>query len=204
MASDILQPFPGQKLGGGHAQELSDAAFGFWIYIMSDCILFAALFATFVVLSGNDAGGPSGKQLFDLPYTFGETMCLLCSSTSYGFASLAAQKGGRRAVAWWLLVTFVLGLAFVGMELNEFLGMVAAGNGPDRSGFLSGFFTLVGTHGTHVTVGLLWIAIMVGQIMAKGLTEKVRSRLLRLGMFWHFLDIVWIGVFTIVYLRGVV
>lgn len=204
MTTDIFHHYALPHAEETHSEGLANAAFGFWIYIMSDCILFAALFATFVVLGGNYAGGPSGKTLFDLAYTLGETMCLLCSSISFGFATLAMQKGGKNAVVVSLVVTLLLGLAFVGMEVNEFHGLVAAGNGPERSGFLSGFFTLVATHGAHVTVGLVWIAIMMAQVWVKGLTARVRSRLMRLGLFWHFLDIVWIGVFTIVYLRGVI
>jgi cytochrome o ubiquinol oxidase subunit 3 len=204
MTTNILDgsSFPAEE--HEHSDTVANTAFGFWIYLMSDCILFAALFATFVVLSHSYAGGPSGKDLFDLPYTLGETMCLLFSSVTYGFAMLAMHKLDRRQVVGWLVVTFLLGLGFIGMEINEFHQMVLQGNGPDRSGFLSAFFTLVGTHGAHVTLGLIWMAVMMAQVMAKGLTTRVRSRLLRLSMFWHFLDIVWIGVFTVVYLNGVI
>ena len=177
--------------------------FGFWIYLMSDLILFAALFATFGVLSGSYAGGPTGKDLFDLPYTFGETLFLLFSSAMCGLAMLAVHRGRRRLVLGGFALTFLLGLGFVSMEINEFYSMAAAGNGPERSAFLSAFFTLVGTHGTHVSFGLLWMAIMMGQVARKGLTTSVRSRLMRLSMFWHFLDIVWIGIFTFVYLMEV-
>ena len=187
---------------GGH-DAVSNATFGFWLYIMTDCILFASVFATFAVLSQNYAGGPTGKDLFDLPYVFVETMFLLFSSVTYGFAVLAMNRGARRAVVAWLCITFLLGLGFIGMEVSEFTRMILAGHGPDRSGFLSAFFTLVGTHGTHVTFGLIWMAVMIGQVMTKGLTTQVRSRLMRLSMFWHFLDVIWIGVFTIVYLMGV-
>jgi cytochrome o ubiquinol oxidase subunit III len=186
-----------------HPDSAATAAFGFWVYIMSDCVLFAALFATFLVLQNNYAGGPTGKELFDLPYTLGETLLLLCSSMTYGFAVLAMPKASERQIIAWLLVTFLLGLGFVGMEINEFHRMILAGDGPDRSGFLSGFFALVATHGTHVTVGLVWMIVMMAQLATKGLTASVRSRLMRLSMFWHFLDIVWIGVFTVVYLNGV-
>jgi cytochrome o ubiquinol oxidase subunit 3 len=181
----------------------ADAAYGFWVYLMSDCVLFTALFATFVVLSRNYAGGPTGKDFINLRYTFVETMFLLSSSVSYGFAMLGLLKHSRKQVASWLVVTMLLGLGFIGMEINEFYHLVQAGNGPERSGFLSAFFALVGTHGTHVTLGLIWMAVMLAQVMLKGLTPRVRSRLLRLSMFWHFLDIVWIGVFTVVYLIGV-
>ncbi|HKK13043.1 MAG TPA: cytochrome o ubiquinol oxidase subunit III [Gammaproteobacteria bacterium] len=187
----------------GHSETVDRAAFGFWLYIMSDCVLFAALFATFAVLSRNYAGGPTGHSLFDLRYTLGETLCLLVSSVTYGFAMLAVHRGSRRQVLAWLAMTFLLGLGFVGMEIHEFHHMVAIGAGPDRSGFLSAFFTLVGTHGAHVTAGLIWMLVMMAQVLGKGLTLPVQSRLMRLSMFWHFLDIVWIGVFTVVYLMGV-
>ena len=177
-------------------------AFGFWIYLMSDLILFAALFATYAVLRHADAGGPNGRALFDLRHVFIETMLLLCSSGCYGLATLAMHRRRRQAVLGWLLPTFLLGLGFVVMEIHEFRGMILAGHGPDRSAFLSAFFTLVGTHGTHVSIGLVWMLVMGLQVMTKGLTAPVQSRLLCLGMFWHFLDIVWIGVFTIVYLTG--
>jgi len=177
--------------------------FGFWIYLMSDLILFATLFATFAVLGRNFAGGPTGKELFDLPYLLGETLFLLCSSVTYGLVMLAVPDGKKKWVLIGLAVTFLLGLGFVTMEINEFYGMIAGGFGPDRSAFLSSFFTLVGTHGTHVTFGLIWMATMMVQVAVKGLISPVQSRLMRLGMFWHFLDIIWIGIFSIVYLMGV-
>jgi cytochrome o ubiquinol oxidase subunit 3 len=178
--------------------------FGFWIYLMSDLIIFATLFATFIVLGHNYAGGPTGKELFDLRYTLGETMFLLFSTVAYGMVMLAVHAGKKKAVLIGLAVTFLLGLGFVLMEIYEFYGLVAAGHGPDRSAFLSSFFTLVGTHGTHVTFGLIWMATLIGQVAVKGLTSPVQSRLTRLSMFWHFLDIIWIGIFSIVYLMGVV
>ena len=186
-----------------HPNTVENQAFGFWLYLMSDLILFSTIFATFIVLSRNYAGGPTGKDLFDLPYLFVETMFLLFSSAACGIAVLAMRREKKGATLAWFIVTFFLGLGFISMEVNEFYHMIIAGNGPDRSGFLSGFFTLVGTHGAHVSTGLLWMAVMMGQIVVKGLTTPVQSRLLRLSMFWHFLDIVWVGVFTIVYLRGV-
>ncbi len=187
----------------GHHDALSNKAFGFWLYIMSDLVLFAAIFATYIVLSHNYAGGPTGKDLFHLPYVFGETLLLLFSSATYGLAMLAINENNSNKVLTWLTVTFLLGLGFVAMEINEFYGMILEGNGPDRSGFLSAFFTLVGTHGAHVICGLIWMAVMAGQVIRKGLTEPVQSRLLCLSIFWHFLDIVWVGVFTVVYLTGV-
>jgi cytochrome o ubiquinol oxidase subunit 3 len=187
----------------GAAEAFEQRAFGFWLYLMSDAIIFALLFATYAVMVGNTAGGPNGQALFSLSHAFGETMMLLVSSITFGFATAAMMAGNRRALIGWLLVTFVLGLVFVGMEISEFSGMVEVGAGPDRSGFLSAFFTLVGTHGLHVSAGLIWILVMAAQVTIKGLTPPVVSRLSRLGLFWHFLDIVWIGIFSVVYLPGV-
>ncbi len=181
-------------------EQSAEKAFGFWVYLMTDAVIFALLFATFVVMSTGTAGGPTGKDLFSLPRTFGETMLLLASSTTFGLATVAKTK---RVVVRWLLLTILLGLGFVGLEVLEFTGMISRGAGPDRSGYLSAFFTLVGTHGLHVSIGMVCIAVVIGQIVVKGLTEPVSSRLLRLGMFWHFLDIVWIGIFSVVYLPGV-
>ena len=178
-------------------------AFGFWLYLMSDAIIFALLFATYAVMIDGTAGGPTGKDLFDLTHTFAETMLLLFSSITFGFATVAMKDGKKAGVLAWLFVTFLLGLGFVGLEIREFTGMVQAGAGPDRSGFLSAFFTLVGTHGLHVSFGLVWILIMASQVAVKGLTVPVTSRLTRLGLFWHFLDIVWIGIFSVVYLPGI-
>jgi len=185
-----------------HPDAVANHAFGFWLYLMTDLVLFAAIFAAFAVLSRSYAGGPTGKELFDLPYTFGETMFLLFSSVTYGMAVLAMYRGRKNSVLTWLCVTFLLGIGFISMEVNEFYHMILGGNGPQRSGFLSAFFTLVGTHGIHVIFGLIWMATMAGQVVIKGLTVPVQSRLMRLSMFWHFLDIVWIGVFTVVYLMG--
>jgi cytochrome o ubiquinol oxidase subunit 3 len=178
-------------------------AFGFWLYLMSDAIIFSLLFATYAVMARNNAGGPTANMLFSLPNAFTETMLLLFSSITFGLATLAMKSGEKQRMLSWLLVTFLLGLGFVGLEIREFHGMVRAGAGPDRSGFLSAFFTLVGTHGLHVTFGLIWILIMTSQVVIKGLTVPVTSRFLRLGMFWHFLDIVWIGIFSVVYLPGI-
>jgi cytochrome o ubiquinol oxidase subunit 3 len=187
-----------------HPDTVAMQTFGFWLYLMSDLIIFATLFATFAVFSRSYAGGPTGKQLFDLHYTLGETLFLLCSSVAYGLVMLAVHRGKKKWVLLGLVVTFLLGLGFVSMEIYEFYGLVAAGHGPDRSAFLSSFFTLVGTHGTHVTFGLIWMAVMMGQVAVKGLSTPVQSRLMRLSMFWHFLDLIWIGIFSIVYLMGVV
>lgn len=186
-----------------HADTVGNQVFGFWLYIMSDLVLFGTLFATFAVLGHNYAGGPTARDLFHLPDVFAETMFLLVSSATYGLAMLALSRQKKGWVLGWLVVTFLFGLGFLGLEINEFLHLVAAGHGPQRSAFLSSFFTLVGTHGSHVACGLTWMLVMMGQVVAKGLTSPVQSRLMRLSIFWHFLDIVWVGVFTIVYLMGV-
>jgi cytochrome o ubiquinol oxidase subunit 3 len=180
-----------------------EKAFGFWLYLMSDAIIFALLFATYVIMAPNHAGGPTGKTLFNLSRTFAETMLLLCSSITFGFATVAMRMGRQPVMLTWLAATLVLGAGFVALEISEFTGMYEQGAGPQRSGFLSAFFTLVGTHGLHVSMGLTWIVILTIQVLVKGLTEPVTSRLFRLGLFWHFLDIVWIGIFSIVYLPGV-
>ena len=187
---------------GGESDVHEQRTLGFWIYLMTDAVIFALLFMTYGVMVGGTAGGPSGRDLFNLENTAIETALLLVSSTTFGFATIASQAGRRGAVAGWLVVTFLLGAGFVVLEVREFLGLIAAGAGPDRSGFLSAFFTLVGTHGVHVSVGLLWIVILGLQVMAKGLGAPVVSRLYRLGLFWHFLDIAWVGIFSIVYLPG--
>ncbi|MDQ8726676.1 cytochrome o ubiquinol oxidase subunit III [Bradyrhizobium sp. LHD-71] len=177
-------------------------AFGFWLYLMSDAIIFALLFATYVVMSADAEGRQTARSLFSLSHVSGETLLLLCSSLTFGFAALAMHSVKRGAVLWWLLVTFALGLGFLAMEIIEFRGMAQVGAGPDRSGFLSAFFALVGTHGLHVAFGLVWILILASQVIIKGLTPPVTSRLFRLGLFWHFLDIVWVGIFSVVYLPG--
>ncbi len=177
--------------------------FGFWLYLMSDLIIFATLFASYVVLARNYAGGPTGKDLFEIPYVLGETLLLLFSSVAYGLVMVAVHNGMKKWVLIGLVVTFLLGFGFVLMEVVEFHSLIVNGHGPSRSAFLSSYFTLVGTHGTHVTFGLIWMAVMVAQVALKGLTSAVQSRLMRLSMFWHFLDIVWIGIFSIVYLMGV-
>lgn len=179
-------------------------ALGFWIYIMSDCLIFAALFATFGVLGGNYAGGPTPKQLFDLPLAAVNTSMLLLSSITYGFAMLAVQDGRVGRTQAWLIVTALFGLAFVGIEVSKFRGMILEGATPERSAFLSSFFTLVSTHGLHVSFGILWMVTLMVQVGQRGLTAANVRRLQCLSMFWHFLDIVWIGVFTFVYLMGVV
>ncbi len=179
-----------------------NTVFGFWIYLMSDCLLFASLFAGFAVLSRNVAGGPSGKEIFDLKYVAIETAALLFSSITYGMAMIGSLKRNSTKVLLWLAVTAAFGLVFIGMEINEFRHLIEEGNGPGRSAFLSAFFSLVGTHGIHVTSGLLWLFVLMWQVMTKGVTDTNRTRLMCLSLFWHFLDIVWICVFTVVYLMG--
>ena len=176
---------------------------GFWIYLMTDCVLFATLFATFAVLRTSTAGGPDGQELFNLPFVLLETLLLLTSSFTCGMATLAAYRGDKSQAVNWLGFTVALGLAFLAMELSEFWHLALEGNGWQRSGFLSAFFTLVGTHGLHISVGLLWILVIIVQIMRRGFSEGVLRRLTLVGMFWHFLDVIWIFIFTIVYLMGV-
>lgn len=186
------------------AETHEQRALGFWLYLMGDAVIFALLFATYAIMIPGTAGGPTGRDLFDLNNAALETTLLLVSSMTFGFASLTARTGNRGAVLAWLAITFLLGASFVFLEVREFAGLIAKGAGPDRSGFLSAFFTLVGTHGVHVTMGLLWIVVLSGQVALKGLTLPVTSRLFRLGLFWHFLDIAWVGIFSIVYLPGLV
>jgi cytochrome o ubiquinol oxidase subunit 3 len=174
--------------------------YGFWLFLLSDIIIFAVLFAAYGVLSGETNGGPRGAEIFDKLNVFIETGCLLASSVTCGFASLAVQRRARFAAYFWMIATFVLGIAFLSLERAEFTAMLASGNGPTRSAFLSAFFTLVGTHGLHVTLGLIWLVIMLLQLATIGLSPRVRSRFFCFGLFWHALDIVWVGVFTIVYL----
>ncbi|WP_241574218.1 cytochrome o ubiquinol oxidase subunit III [Rosenbergiella nectarea] len=187
----------------GHHDAGANKIFGFWIYLMSDCIIFATLFATYAVMVNNTAGGPAGRDIFELPYVLGETALLLLSSITYGMAVISMNKGSKGAVNAWLLLTFICGLGFIGMEINEFHHLISEGFGPQRSGFLSAFFTLVGTHGLHVTCGLIWMLVLMFQIATRGLTATNRTRIMCLSLFWHFLDVVWICVFTIVYLMGV-
>jgi len=176
--------------------------FGFWAYIMTDCLLFASLFATYAVLHGNTAGGESGRDLFSLPYILVETFALLTSSFTCGLAMLAANRHAKRQTALWLGITFALGLVFLVMELTEFGRLAREGNGWQRSGFLSSYFTLVGTHGLHITIGLVWMAALASRVWLKGFTRATLRRLSMFSLFWRFLDIVWIFIFTIVYMLG--
>ena len=176
------------------------AGFGFWLFLLSDIIIFAALFAAYAVLSRSTAGGPSAAELFDKRHVFLETMCLLASSVTCGLGSLALLRTDARALYGWMAITWVLGACFLTMEGREFASMVAAGAGPSHSAFLSAFFTLVGTHGLHVTLGLVWLVVMLLQVATLGFQPMVGRRFFCFALFWHALDIVWIGVFTIVYL----
>jgi cytochrome o ubiquinol oxidase subunit III len=176
--------------------------FGFWVYLMTDLIMFAALFATFAVLRGSTFGGPSLGSLLDLNGAFAETLILLTSSFTCGLAMLAVERGKKFAAIGAFLATFVLGVTFLVLELREFAALAAAGNTPQSNAAMSAFFTLVGTHGLHITIGLLWMAIALVMLARRGLTPHTTSNLQRLALFWHFLDIIWIFIFTIVYLMS--
>ncbi len=199
---------PGINLGAHHDEAHDQAetpVFGFWVFLMSDLIIFGLLFATYVTMANpmGLAGGPGPKDAFDLGSVFAQTMILLTSSLTFGVASLAMRhEQGRFHIALWLCITLALGLAFLTLEARDFSNMVSMGAVPSRSGFLSSFWGLVPLHGLHVSVGCLWIVIMLVQMRAFGMIPLVKTRLLRLGLFWHFLDLVWIGIFTIVYLAG--
>ena len=186
----------------GHAHPGGGVLLGFWIYLMSDALLFATVFATFGVLSSSFAGGPRPQALFNLGLIAVNTAVLLVSALTCGLAMIAMQAGRLSQVRLWLVLTALLGAAFVGIELSEFHHMIAEGATPQRSGYLSAFFTLVSTHGLHVTVGVIWIVVMLVQLAQRGLHEENRRSLLCLSLFWHFLDVIWIGVFTFVYLVG--
>lgn len=176
--------------------------FGFWVYLMTDVVLFASLFATFAVLRNNTFGGPSGAELFSLPFVLKETLVLLTSSFTCGLALVAAQRGHIKAVLAGFGATFALGVTFLALELSEFARLAHDGHSWQASGFMSSFFTLVGTHGLHITIGLIWMLVMMGQLMRRGLGRHTIRRLSMLGLFWHFLDIIWIFIFSIVYLTG--
>ena len=188
-----------------HVEQEADekASFGFWTYILTDCLLFATLFATFAVLRPATYGGPGPRELFSLPYVLAETMLLLTSSFTFGMAMLGRQAASPSRVLPWMLVTYALGLGFVVLEVREFVHLIAEGHGPQANAFLSGFFGLVGTHGLHVSCGLVWMGLMMVQVWKRGLTPAVSRKLFNLSLFWHFLDIIWIFVFTFVYLLGV-
>ena len=176
--------------------------FGFWIFLLSDIVMFSAFFSSYAVLSGNTAGGPSGKDLFSLRNVAIETACLLLSSFTCGIASIGARAHSGLIYYGGLAVTFVFGAAFLILEVHEFTGLIAQGAGPTRSAFLTAFFTLVGCHGLHVTLGLLWLLTMMAQVFAKGYRADILRRILCFSLFWHALDIIWVALFTVVYLMG--
>ncbi len=199
---------PGLNLGDMH-EEASDACesfvFGFWVFMMSDLIIFALLFATYIVLFGGMAGGPGPHELFEIKSAFLETMLLLASSFTFGMASLSLKyRQSTGQLIGWLVLTLALGLTFVGLELHDFYLMADKGGVPSRSGFLSAFYALVSLHGLHVTGACLWLLVLLGQMAVHGLDTGVKTGLLRLGILWHFLDIIWIGIFSVVYLGGLV
>ncbi len=176
---------------------------GFWLYLMTDCILFAILFATFAVLRTGTADGPAGADIFQMPVVLAETLILLASSFTCGLALIALKQGSVKWLLGWLAVTYVLGVAFLTIELTEFGTLIGEGHSWAASAFLSAFFTLVGTHGLHIFVGLLWLIVLVFMIATKGLRPKTIRQLGLFALFWHFLDLVWIFIFTVVYLMGV-
>lgn len=182
----------------------SNNIFGFWVYLMSDCVLFATLFATYAVLAPNVFGGPSGKELFNLEFILIGTFLLLFSSFTCGLAIIASYKKAAKETIFWFFVTFLLGLSFVIMEIYEFSHLIHNDHGPQSSAFLSIFFTLVGTHGFHVTCGLVWLIILMIQIKKYGFSHMTKDKITCFGLFWHFLDLIWIFVFTIVYLMGAI
>ena len=181
----------------------SKTVFGFWVYLMTDCVLFASLFAVYAVLHASTFGGPAGADIFNMPHVLVETLILLTSSFTCGLGMIFLGRESRWGVVVCFTLTFLLGLSFLVLELSEFNQLLALGHSWQASAFLSAFFTLVGTHGLHIAAGLLWIAVMIGQIIRKGLTDGVKRRFALLSMFWHFLDLIWIFIFTIVYLMGV-
>jgi cytochrome o ubiquinol oxidase subunit III len=188
-----------------HEREANDRVqFGFWVYLMTDLLMFAVLFAVYAVLNGNTAGGPSGRELFSLPLALAETLILLTSSFTCGIGMIAARMGDRNQTLFWFSITFVLGAAFLGLEIKEFVEFIHEGHTPQSNAFLSSFFTLVGTHGLHITSGLLWMLITLLVVLKRGLIPSLVRKLTLLSLFWHFLDIVWIFIFTIVYLRAFV
>lgn len=187
-----------------HHLEGASTSLGFWIYLMSDCLMFAVLFAVFGVLGHSYAAGPGPKALFDLWLVAINTGFLLVSSITFGFAMLAMYEGRQARMQLWLFITLLFGLAFLGVELYEFHHLIEEGAGPQRSAFLSSFFALVGTHGLHVTFGSIWLVTLMVQINRKGLIPANQRRMNCLSMFWHFLDVIWIGVFTFVYLLGMI
>jgi cytochrome o ubiquinol oxidase subunit 3 len=210
LQSDTHKTYPMTKKEIVHHSNHQEAitsdktVFGFWVYIMTDLLMFAVLFATYSVLHGNIFNGPSSKEIFNLPFALLETLILLTSSFTCGLAILGLRQNSKKVVLVWFGVTFLMGLSFLGLELNEFGKLIEEGNSWQKSAFLSSFFTLVGTHGLHITSGLLWMGICMIYVWMKGLNANIARKLTLLSLFWHFLDIVWIFIFTIVYLFGTI
>lgn len=190
------------ELALGRQEADSKSIFGFWVYLMTDCVLFASLFATFAVLRNSTFGGPGGSDLFSLPFVLIETLALLTSSFTCGLGLLAAKRGDKQQVLVLFSITFLLGVFFLTMEITEFHHLVQEGNSWRRSGFLSSFFTLVATHGLHITAGLLWMAVLMVRTLKQSIGRTAIRQWTMLSLFWHFLDIIWIFIFTIVYLMG--
>lgn len=180
-------------------EEDDSKVFGFWIYIMTDLVIFGVLFASFIVLRNNTSGGPSGGELFHMPAALTETLILLVSTYTCSLGMIQIHRAHKRGAILWFLATFVLGLCFLAIEIHEFASFIAEGNGPSKSAFLSSFFTLVGTHGFHIFCGLLWMAVAMVRIAIRPLSAASVSRIFRMALFWHFLDFVWIFIFTVVY-----
>lgn len=204
--TDATVKYPGVNLGDAHgaAHEKAElVVFGFWVFLMSDLIFFGLMFAIYITMLSATAGGPGPKDLFDLGSLFAQTMILLTSSLTFGIASISMKhEAGRGKLMAWTGVTLLLGFSFLFLEIRDFLAMADKGGIPSRSGFLSAFFGLVPLHGLHVASGCLWLIVMLVQIQVFGMSDAVKTRLLRLALFWHFLDVVWIGIFTIVYFGG--
>lgn len=196
-------PYADTSVPDSHQDTFSKTILGFWIYLMTDCLLFATLFITYAVLHHQTFGGPSSRELFSLSTAFMETMILLLSSVTCGFALLSALKNDKNKVITWLALSFLLGAFFIAIECHEFAHLIQEGNSWRKSAFLSSFFTLVGTHGLHVSIGLVWLVVMLTQVFWWGITVITFRRLVVFGLFWHFLDLVWIFIFTFVYLMGV-
>jgi cytochrome o ubiquinol oxidase subunit 3 len=192
----------GRRQVEGQLSKQIVVGYGFWIFLLSDIVMFSAFFATYAVLVDETAGGPSGRELFNLPNVAIETACLLASSFTCGLASIGARSRNPVGFQAAMAMTFVLGAAFLTIESREFAGMVARGAGPTRSAFLSAFFTLVGCHGLHVTAGMLWLLTMMAQVFAKGFRADIQRRILCFSLFWHALDIIWVALFSVVYLMG--
>lgn len=187
----------------GHHDPQEMKMLGFWIFLITDVILFGTLFATYVVLHKNTAGGPGGAEIFEMPGVIAETFILLTSSFTSGLAVLAMNKGNVKQLISWLIVTFILGAAFIGLEVTEFVKLIGEGHGISASAFLSAFFTLVGTHGLHVSVGLVWMLLLIIQLSRRGITDVTRGKINVISLYWHFLDAVWIFLLSVVYLLGV-